>query len=158
MDSRVLRAYGWDDIVLDYGFRALERGGRFSISEANRIEVLRRLTLLNQAFHSSESIDIGSERTSPAKHKKQKTFDFEPFPDADIRHANGLAEALDVVRQYLRTMPGWHTKGEIVSVAGISDNQWISVISDLIKRGEVERQGDRRGAKYRTIAAGDEND
>jgi hypothetical protein len=52
MDRYILSAYGWDDMVLEYDFRILERGSRYSLSDDNRMEILRRVTLLNQKINS----------------------------------------------------------------------------------------------------------
>lgn len=60
LDFEVLRAYGWDDIDLDHGFRdvtylAKSDCRRFTISEHARIEILCRVSELNHQRHEEES-------------------------------------------------------------------------------------------------------
>ncbi|BFN06398.1 Eco57I restriction-modification methylase domain-containing protein [Pseudomonas aeruginosa] len=60
LDREVLRAYGWDDIDLDHGFRdvtylAKTDCRRFTISEIARLEILRRVSDLNLHRHNEES-------------------------------------------------------------------------------------------------------
>lgn len=59
MDRNVLSAYGWDDILLEYDFRVLERGSRYSLSDDNRMEILRRITLLNQRINAEIRLKKG---------------------------------------------------------------------------------------------------
>lgn len=47
LDYKVSSAYGWDDLNLEHNFRETPQGIRFTISEAARREVLRRLLQLN---------------------------------------------------------------------------------------------------------------
>lgn len=53
IDYAVLEQYQWDDINLEHGFHALpdlpsNDNIRYTISESARIEILRRLALLNR--------------------------------------------------------------------------------------------------------------
>jgi len=59
MDRNVLSAYGWDDMLLEYDFRVLERGSRYSVSDENRMEILRRITLLNQRINAEIRLKKG---------------------------------------------------------------------------------------------------
>lgn len=59
MDATVARAYGWKDLDLEHGFHEvpyLPEGDRvrFTISEAARLEVLRRLSELNRQRYEEE--------------------------------------------------------------------------------------------------------
>ncbi|WP_435084450.1 Eco57I restriction-modification methylase domain-containing protein [Gordonia hongkongensis] len=49
LDVVVLRAYGWEDINLDYGHQLSNTGTRWSPSGESRAEIVRRLAALNQA-------------------------------------------------------------------------------------------------------------
>ncbi len=57
----------------------------------------------------------------------------------------------DAIVDFLSSSRGWHAKSDIVAATGLSDGQWNTVIADLVARGLVERQGERRGARYRLI-------
>ncbi len=50
---------------------------------------------------------------------------------------------------FLSANGGLHAKSEILSGTGINDGQWNSGIAELIASGRVERQGEKRGARYR---------
>jgi hypothetical protein len=59
MDAAVMRAYGWDDLDLRHGFHEVpylpeNDRVRFTISEAARVEVLRRLSELNRQQYEEE--------------------------------------------------------------------------------------------------------
>jgi hypothetical protein len=41
------------------------------------------------------------------------------------------------------------SKSDIVAHIEIPDGQWNAAINDLLSRGTVERQGERRGARYK---------
>ncbi|ERW81701.1 TPA: hypothetical protein NIJ04_005050 [Pseudomonas aeruginosa] len=53
-----------------------------------------------------------------------------------------------VITEHLRTHPGWHAKSDILAATGIADSQWNAAIADLMADGKVERQGEKRGARY----------
>lgn len=77
MDIAVARAYGWDDLDLQYGFHEVpylpeNDRVRFTISETARVEVLRRLSDLNRQRYQEEveqGLHPGSkaQTSSPAK-------------------------------------------------------------------------------------------
>ncbi len=75
----------------------------------------------------------------------QPSLDFEKGPAPTSRHASPSAAILD----YLRTNPGWHAKSDVLAATGITNGQWNSAIAELLADGRVERQGERRGARYR---------
>jgi hypothetical protein len=54
MDLSVVAAYGWSDLDLGHTFRETKQGGRFSISEKARQEVLSRLLALNHERYADE--------------------------------------------------------------------------------------------------------
>lgn len=59
MDATVARAYGWDNLDLEHGFHEVpylpkNDRVRFTISEAARVEVLRRLSELNRQRYEEE--------------------------------------------------------------------------------------------------------
>jgi hypothetical protein len=54
MDQAVAAAYGWGDLPLDHGFHATAQGVRYTVSEAARRELLRRLLHLNHERYAQE--------------------------------------------------------------------------------------------------------
>ena len=42
----------------------------------------------------------------------------------------------------------------ILTVTGITDGQWNTTVNELLASGRIERQGERRGARYRIIKGG----
>jgi hypothetical protein len=56
----------------------------------------------------------------------------------------------------LKPHPGWYAKSDILAATGITHGQWNAAIADLIASGKVERQSERRGARYRFLAGEEE--
>lgn len=54
MDQAVAAAYGWGELDLGHGFHGTAQGVRYTLSEAARREVLRRLLELNFQRHEEE--------------------------------------------------------------------------------------------------------
>ena len=72
IDRCLADAYGWDDLDLEHGFHEvayLHEGDRtrFTISEAARIEVLRRLSELNKQRHEEEVEGLKAAKSSKPK-------------------------------------------------------------------------------------------
>ncbi|WP_221411069.1 Eco57I restriction-modification methylase domain-containing protein [Aeromonas hydrophila] len=71
MDIAVAGAYGWDDLELEHGFHEVpylpeNDRVRFTISEAARVEVLRRLSELNRQRYQEE-VEQGLHPTNKAR-------------------------------------------------------------------------------------------
>ncbi len=162
IDLKVIESYGWHDIDLNHGFYETPRDGiRFTISEGARHEILERLLKLNHERYEDE-IECGLHEKSKtkkiinaAKKKKnslkslnQDLFGFK-FSDALIQ--NGTDQA---ILTYLSNNDGWHTEADTLSRSGILAKQWQSTINQLLADGLVERQGERRGARYRAVKTG----
>ncbi|UCV23812.1 Eco57I restriction-modification methylase domain-containing protein [Ferribacterium limneticum] len=176
MDATVARAYGWDDLNLEHGFHEVpylpeNDRVRFTISEAARLEVLRRLSKLNRQRYEEEVAQglHGSKATHTAKRaprtksasSSQPSFDFDAisanensYPIAAEPRANYQAGPAHAITKYLSTNVGWHAKTDILGATGITDGQWNAGIADLIAGGRVERQGEKRGARYRATDTG----
>jgi len=75
----------------------------------------------------------------------------QPSFDFDATSADDGASPTHLIEEYLKTHPGWHAKADVLAAIGITNGQWNAAIADLIARGKVERQGERRGARYRTL-------
>lgn len=176
MDIAVARTYGWDDLDLEHGFHEVpylpeNDRVRFTISETARIEVLRRLSELNhqryeeevaRGLHGSKATESATRkprtrRTEPTS-VRQSSFGFDITPANEGRYlkaaepsAGYRAGPAHAILDFLSSSPGWHAKSDIVAATGLSDGQWNTLIADLVARGLVERQGERRGARYRLV-------
>ncbi|WP_131111566.1 Eco57I restriction-modification methylase domain-containing protein [Sulfuricystis thermophila] len=180
IDLAVARAYGWDDLDLEHGFHEVpylpeNDRVRFTISERARLEVLRRLSELNRQRYEEEVARglHGSRATSTATRRaptqrtettpeRQASFGFDIPLANEGRHleaaepgAGYRAGPAHTILEYLKTHPGWHPKSDILAATGITDGQWNAAIAGLLEGGQVERQGERRGARYRVVQAND---
>jgi hypothetical protein len=163
MDIAIARVYGWDDLDLEHGFHEVpylpeNDRVRFTISETARIEVLRRLSELNRQRYEEEVArglhgDTGARTPRRAKRVEptQPSLDFDTQPTAAAHDESPATAVLD----FLRTHPGWHAKAEVLAATGITDGQWNAAITALLADGQVERQGERRGARYQVVRSND---
>ncbi|MEO8609319.1 MAG: type IIL restriction-modification enzyme MmeI [Chloroflexota bacterium] len=70
MDEAVAAAYGWDDLPLEHAFHDTAQGMRYTISEAARREILKRLLALNfERYEEEQRLGLGV----PGKKGKRKT-------------------------------------------------------------------------------------
>ena len=160
MDEAVLAAYGFESMNLNHGFHESKSGSRFTICEAARREVLWRLVELNRIRYEEEvarglhggtatrsaSRATQGRRTTSAD-SSQPELDFNSYSPAASRTTDPAATIL----YFLKTRDGWHAKVDILAVTGIQGRQWNAAINHLMESGKVERQGERRGARYRLI-------
>lgn len=163
MDISVLDAYGWNDIELGHAFREVDYlpendRVRFTISDEARMEVLKRLSELNhqrfeeeveQGLHGKKA--RGNARALPRSGEKspQQSFDLEGASALAPKVAGNLNRATEAIRTFLEARRTWLSKSDILAYVDIPDGQWNAAINDLLARGIVERQGERRGARYR---------
>ena len=170
MDVAVARAYDWEDLCLEHGFHEVpylpeSDRIRFTISEIARVEVLRRLSELNRQRYENEvarglhadatpRASTQATRTSRATNAAlaQPSLDFE---GGAATTANGATPA-SAILGFLSARDGWHAKADILAATGITDGQWNAAITDLISGGKAERQGERRGVRYRFLAGKEE--
>lgn len=166
MDTAVAQAYGWNDIDLEHDFHEVpylpeNDRVRFTISEAARVEVLRRLSELNrqryeeevgQRLHGDTTARTSTRATRASRISStamiQPSLDFESGAATPV---NGATPATAILG-FLNANDGWHAKTDVLAATGITDGQWNTGIADLIERGRVERQGEKRGARYRAAA------
>jgi hypothetical protein len=165
MDIAVARTYGWDDLDFGHGFHEVpylpeNDRVRFTISEAARIEVLRRLSELNRQRYEEEVAQglhgisgTWAPRRTARSEAVQSSLDFDSPRTSVIRNAPPTAAIL----AFLRAHPGWHAKADVLAATGITDGQWNAAIADLLANGQVERQGERRGARYRATNGAEES-
>ncbi len=155
LDASVCSILGMGDIVLDHDFHPqddLPVGDniRFMVSQSTREEIILRLVDINQKRYQQEisAAPIGGTlRRAPQRRPAanldlaQSGLDF-----GSSSHANDPAEKILT----LLALDGqWLAKGDVLAATGITDGQWNVAISDLISGGKVERQGERRGTRYR---------
>ena len=165
LDMAVASAYGWQDIDLSHAFHETKQGLRFTISEAARKEVLRRLSELNrqryeeevaQGLHGNTALHTSTpKRRRTSADVPQPSLDFGPLPANEGQYLKVAEPRPDyragpthAIAEHLKAHPGWHAKSDILAATGITDGQWNTAIADLIASGKVERQGERRGARY----------
>lgn len=161
IDTAVARAYGWCDLDLDHGFHEVpylpeNDRVRFTISEPARIEVLRRLSELNrqryeeevaQGLHTNATTRISSR--TPRTRRATNTTPAQPMLDFETEATIDGATPATTLLGFLNAHGEWHAKADILAATGLTDSQWNAAIADLIADGRVERQGERRGARYR---------
>lgn len=160
MDYAVARAYGWDDLDLGHDFNQAPHLPendriRWTISELARIEVLRRLAELNRQRFETEVVQglqanattrgASSALRVATATSNHPTLEFETGAAATTNRAN---PAIAIIG-FLSANDGWHAKVDIIAATGITAGQWNTSIADLIALGRIDRQGERRGARYR---------
>lgn len=163
MDQSVLLAYGWEDIALEHGFHEVaylpeKDRVRFTLSEPARLEVLRRLADLNhrrfeeeveQGLHGKRARGNTIVRPQSSEKSAQNSFDLEGASSLTPKVAGNPDRATEAIRTFLKAQGSWMSKSDILAVVDIPDGQWNAAINDLLARGTVERQGERRGTRYR---------
>jgi hypothetical protein len=176
MDEAVAAAYGWSDLVLGHDFRPVpylpeNDRVRYTISEDARVEVLRRMSELNRqryeeevarGLHGGKATDAAKRtpRTESAP-STQPSFDFDAIPANESAYpmaaeprASYQAGSAHAITEYLSTNVGWHAKADVLAATGITDGQWNAAIAELIASGRIERQGEKRGTRYRFVGDG----
>jgi len=155
IDLAVARAYGWDDLDLEHGYYGVpylpeNDRIRFTISDRVRLEVLRRLSDLNhQQYEEEVAQGLHGNGGARAPRRDARAAPAQPSLDFGTRAAtvNGAAPATAILG-FLSAHASWHAKADILTATGLTDSQWNAAITDLVARGLVERQGERRGARY----------
>lgn len=168
IDTEVVAAYGWDDVEIAYDYREIGGGSvndpwRWALPEDIVTDLLERLTILNreryeedvaQGLHSVTATHstprTPERRRTTSADSAQPAFDFEE----DSLAAPHTKEPAVTVLNFLASHCGWHAKAEILVATDIPDGQWNSIINVLIESGNVERQGEKRGARYRAVTEG----
>lgn len=164
LDNCVLNSYGWGSVNLAHNFYETKQGIRFTISEAARREVLDRLLELNHQRYAEEvAAGLHEKKTAkapkavkpvatPAAVDVQSDLFAEPIalPVQTSVSASGSSPIVD----YLNAHPGWHNKDAILSATGFPENRWNVTIRQLLDSGQVQRQGEKRGAKYQAAPKG----
>ena len=169
MDQAVAAAYGWQDLDLGHGFHDTKQGLRYTLSEGARREILDRLLELNHqrydeevaaglheksgkkptaAKRGSKAAPVGATPQTDLFGDAQPGLFDDPAPESRPPATRGPAPEASTLLDYLKTRVGWHSKEAILNGSGFPENRWNTAIKALLDRGQVEREGERRGAKY----------
>ena len=91
----------------------------------------------------------GGTRTQRASSPRRVSSAATPTPSPTSR-ANGTVaeEVLLSVKAAMVKFPQGASKSNVLEATQLSNGAWNAVIQALLDRGEVERQGERRGARY----------
>lgn len=165
MNRSVALAYGWADLDMSFDFHQIGGGSgegeiRFSVCPSVREDLLRRLSELNKRRHEGEaqgeqfanaSKATVSLRSRSYRIPGQSELGLENLPQKKTGATVGLNSAAEEIVCHLRARRSWLSKSDILAHVDIPGGQWNTAINDLIERGTVERQGERRGARYRIV-------
>lgn len=168
MDKAVSAAYGWGELDLDHGFHETKQGIRFTISESACRKVLQRLLKLNHERYAEEVAsglhDKKASKPTPAKRALKPKPEAPGLPAKPDLFGGGQLDVFGSLEpdpipaaetttpdllEYLQNHPGWHSKDAILKGSGFPENRWNSAIKELLASQQVEREGEKRGARYR---------
>jgi hypothetical protein len=157
LDIAVSAAYGWSELSLDHGFHITKQGVRYTVSEFASREVLKRLLELNHLSYQlevDEGLHAGNARNPISRLPKRRlaSADFAQSSlsfDVESPTRQQSASPADTVLFFLKTCSGWQAKADILAATCITDRQWSFAIAELMTNGRVERQGEKRGVRYR---------
>ncbi|HRR41928.1 MAG TPA: hypothetical protein P5244_11900 [Syntrophales bacterium] len=90
---------------------------------------------------------INSRSTGSRTHSAVSEVKYTP----NLFATNASKNYVETVSNFLEANEHWFSKSEIVESCRIPLNQWQVTINQLLADGLVERQGERRGAKYRAV-------
>lgn len=63
----------------------------------------------------------------------------------------GGGTPVERIRGWLDAHPGWHARAEALEGLGLTPQDWNPAIKELVTFGEVEKKGEKRGARYRLV-------
>lgn len=147
-------------IQLNYHFAETKIGIRYLPSAENKSAILYHLSSLNSQRYQQESTKkvlntTGAKsrrkdgRKSSPESAQQASLDLPLKPGE--HSPGGHLDASSVILEYLHSQLASQAKSEILTATSIPEAKWSTAIKDLIDRGEVERLGERRGARYLSI-------
>ncbi|WP_419593351.1 DNA methyltransferase, partial [Thiolapillus sp.] len=97
IDTEVAAAFGWHDLDMTYDFRDIpfaknDDGSRYVVSDTTRMEILRRLVLLNKERYEeqvAQGLHAGKKTTKKKavlkkKRRTAKVYEIPPFTERDI--------------------------------------------------------------------------
>lgn len=163
LDLAVMSAHDWSDLDLEHGFHEVpylpeNDRIRFTMSETARSEVIRRLSDLNKQHDDDQrnvekskaaSVSKRSNRAQSRRISDQSELSFDAPRQEGWGPTDNTKSAADKILSHLKARRSWLSKSDILAYVDILDGQWNAAINDLLARGTVERQGERRSARYR---------
>ncbi|MGU2543061.1 Eco57I restriction-modification methylase domain-containing protein [Pseudomonas aeruginosa] len=165
LSAEVLKAYGFDDIELCYGFHEVpylpdKDRVRYTFVESARVEILHRLSELNhQRYEEEVAQGLHADATPRISPRALRSgLDISATPDqssldfgASVATATNGTTPVKAILGFLSVHDGWHAKSDILAATGIPTAQWNAAIASLLVEGKVERQGEKRGTRYRAL-------
>ena len=159
IDSVIATSYGWNDLAIELEHHQTNQETRFTLSVALIERILARLVALNRQRYEEE-VTRGQHADATLwalSHTRcvgrassivptQSSHDFDSVAVATV----GGETPATAVFDFLCTHDGWHAKANILAATGITNGQWNDAIADLITSELIERQGEKRWARYRT--------
>lgn len=159
VDLLVAQSYGWPALEIQHGFFDTKQGIRYSIDPNTQRRVLDRLIMLNMQRYQEEvrgglhNHMLKKSRTTVRCSASNGQGELISYDLANASPMNSRHSS-EAVFNWLQKRGGWHTKADILAATGITDGQWNAAICVLLAGGRVERQGERRGGRYRIQFAG----
>lgn len=91
----------------------------------------------------------GSARAPRAATPRRATPTEEPAPTPTPRSRGAISEeTLAAIKEALVSYPQGASKADVLEATNLTDAAWNTAIQVLLDRGEVERRGEKRGARY----------
>lgn len=87
-------------------------------------------------------------RNAHAASIDQSAFNFENPGASNRDEITGIQKA---IIDHLRKQPSWYAKAAILAATNTPEAQWKMAIDELIAVGKVEKQGEKRGTRYRAV-------
>lgn len=95
-------------------------------------------------FGGGDEDATGGEEDTPSTHKRGR--------GRPARVTIGQDDhAAEAILGFLQTNDGWHGKSAVLDATGIDDGLWNAAIKSLLDEGKVEKQGEKKGARYRGV-------
>ena len=158
IDRQLCKKYSIEGPI-EHQFVETKIGIRYLPSGHCKSVILSRLKELNSQYfleESSQGLHSGfSKAKTSGKNSRKAGVSQHGFDFGNVNHGcettTPSSVASTAVIEYLGSHSGWHAKADILAATGITDGQWNATIADLIADGSVERQGEKRGARYRVV-------
>lgn len=148
LDFHVMADYGWSDIDTNYQTIVQGRTVRLSLSEQSRRELIRRMLILNGEQAAVAAKKQQQKKIANPTSTHQSTFNFE---NAGASSGSAITGVQQAVLDHLRKQSTWYAKADILAATKMLEAQWKMTIDELISAGKIEKQGEKRGTRYRAV-------
>lgn len=142
-------------IEISHGFYETKLGVRYTIDLNSQWKILDALLQLNHVRYLAE-VEAGLNERLTAKQtltRDSSTTSFQAGFDFSGEMMGGGQHVFQSVLNWLKANQGWRSKEAIMTATGVADSRWKATIDALLADGRVERQGERRGTRYRATRA-----